>query len=248
MKRYRKYLLCFAVCLIIFALVWHFENLSYFKIRTRIPSETLFLLGFASAGGGYLGLEHHAQVYSLIFLFFLYKMKIGESSIRLLRLSSREECYKKHIINIVIIALIFSTAMHLINLLFVSIHMSLGLMEKTGFFHYFPVAVLISAFYFIRIGIITQLLSDLMQNKTVPYLLTFVLCYLEQCPVEFVEEVPTTWRLCVDLQLFYQCVSGTASIGYISIVFVRQISIMVVLLMVGACVFKRKDFLTSEKK
>lgn len=248
MKRYRKYLLCLAGCLIIFALIWHFENLSYFKMRARIPSETLFLLGFASAGGGYLGIEHYARIYSLIFLFLLYKMKMGESPIRLLRFSAREETYKRHIKNIVIIAMIFSISIHLINLLFVSIHMSLGLMGKTGFFQYFPVAVLISAFYFIRIGIIAQIFSDLMQNKIIPYLLTFVLGYLEQLPIEFVEEVPTTWRLCVDLQLFYQCVSGTATIGYILIVFVRQISVIVVLLMVSAYLFKRKDFLSSEKK
>lgn len=248
MRRYRKYLLCLACCFIIFVLIWHFENLSYIKMRIRIPSETQFLLGFASADGGYLGIEKYAQVYSLIFLFFLFKIKMGESPLRILRLSSREECYKKHVKNIVITAMIFSISMHLINLLFISAHMPLGLMEKTGFFRYFPVAVLISAFYFIRIGIIAQILSDLMQNKIMPYLLTFVLCYLEELPVEFVEDAPTVWRLCVDLQLFYQCVKGTATIGYGIIVFVRQVSVTVVLLMISAYLFKRKDFLWSEKK
>lgn len=163
------------------------------------------------------------------------------------RLRSRNEYIKKHIIDAILFALIFSFLLELINIIYSFCVFGTELTISRNLVFYSAIDFISEFLFYIRVGILLFLAGVIVNKKLAPFI-TFAIYALEFLGNMFLPILNDIWLPYKDAVIVTNLLPGYAQPAGIIPIIVRGVIINTILILVSFCLFKRKDIIENEKK
>lgn len=163
------------------------------------------------------------------------------------RLKSRNEYTKKHVIDVILFALIFSFLLEFINIIYSFCVFGTKLTISRNLVFFSAIDFISEFLFYMRIGILLFLVGVVINKKLAPFI-TFAIYALEYFGNRFLPILNDIWLPYKDAVIVTDLLSGYAQPTDIIPIIARGVIINGILIAISYRLIKKKDILENEKK
>lgn len=245
----QKYKICMLslIYMIFLNCDWLISNLPIIMMRKEeIFLEQDIFLNLFSSTNGYSGLLQELVIYSLLVLLGAYYLSYSEEPPFILRHGSRGKYRNNEVLQLLVIAMIFSGFHELINYLYVRVFFAEEIVSQFSYTSYSIFSAIFLLFFYLQVGILYKIFDDLIKPSICSILITFFLCLCQFWVVKFY--LIEIWLPCQDLMISFKYLINEVSGFALYIAFARNSIIVICLYAVSRITFNQKDILKNEGK
>lgn len=163
------------------------------------------------------------------------------------RLKSRNEYIKKHIIDAILLALMFSFLLESINVVYSFCVFGADLTLSKNLIPYSVIDFISEFLYYMRVGIVLFLVGIIL-NKRLAAFITFGIYAFEILGDMFLLKSTDLWLPYKDAVIVTKLLTGDAQTTGIVPIIIRGVIINTILIVLAYYLFKKKDIIENEKK
>lgn len=246
MRRYKLAGLCLFFTILLIC-DWHISNLPLLTMReeTVILEEDLFLSLFDSING-YAGILQLLVIYPLVLLLCIFFFTGKELPAYLIRFQKRSRWRWEELKRGAAVAGLFSVIHELVSAGFAHLHFETDLIKAFPFTEYTFLTIGVLFLFYMQVGIVCFLLSDLLKKKVRALLITFFLYLAQYWICKF--QLLSCWLPYQDLLSMFEFLMGTFGYGDMLRVLIRNILLDGILIYLCQRTFERKDLMEDGEK
>jgi hypothetical protein len=230
--------------ILFFVIVWFVQSsnlrgISILKSANLTFYDVIVLMN--NSAFGYSSIQAYSLFYTIPFIIFLNHFFLPETLINVIRGTNRDRLYLRRLIEIMLVALAFSSIHAGVNLLFTNIFFEHSLLKEmhftsASFFNIWGLFL-----YYTTIGLMYELFKDLSNSIGLSFFLTIVviggLFFFEKLYMN------QTWAPLKDLVIYNKLLEKKWTGEDLLYTYFRQLLIVVFFYLIGSFVYKRKDFI-----
>ncbi|WP_047980204.1 WxPxxD family membrane protein [Ornithinibacillus contaminans] len=223
-------------CFLFFCVVWLLQGRPYLDLPTQ---EAIYWLN--NTAFGYNSILAYCLFYPIPFFIFLNHLFLIYKPFAIVKWTTRSEFYNKIIKEIVISAFLFSVLQMLVNIFLTSILLDVNILIEENFFVIAFINMVTLIVYFTWIGILYRLFYDWNNSIGLAYFFAFILIGV----LYFIGKllIDGIWYPTNDLVVFQFLLEKKWFISNVTLVYLRQGIICLILYLVASTVFFRKDII-----